>query len=281
MKRILFLFMAAMMLGACGNDAAPKEETPKIEPVAVEKESIEVTMNVEPVIQEDGKVYFLGKTNLPDHAELMFTVTGDDFMGQIKEVIIDGAFETESFSEKGEALPAGEYELSVTLSIPSTQDKKFTEVAGKDYEFLTGNLMDDDGIGKSMEYEFTFAIEQSKAKETVKVDEKERNMTNEELMEILDYNALGENDELVSVSIEGDEIKAVIKLAPHDILPAENVAGVSYSQASDELLTFGYWKVLTIEYVDVGTISMNRSEKETNEYDMDYFPTAEIEKRLK
>lgn len=106
-------------------------------------------------------------------------------------------------------------------------------------------------------------------------------MTVEEATELIEYTGMGEGDKLVSATVENGEIKAVIELVPHDLLPVKDLAVARYSQASDELLDHEGWKVLTIEYVDVGTISMNSSEKETNEYDMDYFSTAEIEKRLK
>ncbi|MBO0586345.1 membrane lipoprotein lipid attachment site-containing protein [Sporosarcina sp. E16_8] len=117
------------------------------------------------------------------------------------------------------------------------------------------------------------------------IDEPEKELneyiTPEEVKEILEDAGMGEEDKLVSASVEDVEIKAVIETAPDDLFSADVLAVTRYSQASDELLDHEGWQVLTIEYVDIGTISMNRSEKETNEYDMDYFPTEEIEKRLK
>src|SRR5690625_1280308 len=161
----------AILLVACGNDDAKEEETTPVskeeatEQVeetekAEEKEPIDVTMDVEPVI-DNGKVYFIGETNIPDRGVLMFTVTGpNDYMAQTKEIILDGEFQTDPFSAQGETLPAGEYELSVSLSIPSAQDEEeFIEAAGEDYEYLTGELMDESDLGKSMEYETTFTIE--------------------------------------------------------------------------------------------------------------------------
>lgn len=97
-----------------------------------------------------------------------------------------------------------------------------------------------------------------------------------EVKEIIEYAGMGEDDKLVDAAVEGEEIKAVIELAPHDLLPAKNLAATSYSQASDALLERDDWQVLTIDYVNVGIISMNRLEKESNEYG-DYFPTAKIE----
>ncbi|MEK3886234.1 hypothetical protein [Bacillus sp. FSL K6-3431] len=70
-------------------------------------------------------------------------------------------------------------------------------------------------------------------------------------------------------------------MVSQELLSNENLAITRYSQASDELLDREGWELLTIEYVEVGTISMNRLEKETNEYDMDYFPTDTIEERIK
>jgi len=54
-----------------------------------------------------------------------------------------------------------------------------------------------------------------------------------------------------------------------------------YSQASDALLEVEGWKTLAIEYVDIGTVSMNISEKQSNELGMYYFPVAIITEKLK
>lgn len=105
--------------------------------------------------------------------------------------------------------------------------------------------------------------------------------TDEELKEIIEYTALSEDDELVNATFEKDEIIATIKLAPHSFLSNKDIALSSYAGAADELLTYEGWEILTITFNDVGTISMNRSEKESNEFDMEYFPIAKIEENLK
>ncbi|GIN39033.1 hypothetical protein [Heyndrickxia oleronia] len=102
----------------------------------------------------------------------------------------------------------------------------------------------------------------------------------EKVEEILTDYGLGEDDKIVSVSVEGGEIKAVIELDPSELVSIEDLAISRYSSSSDELLTHKGWEQLTIEFRNVGTISMNRSEKETNELDMDYFPTAVIMEKL-
>ncbi|MES1046322.1 hypothetical protein HYI36_00885 [Bacillus sp. Gen3] len=102
----------------------------------------------------------------------------------------------------------------------------------------------------------------------------------EKVEEILTDYGMSEDDKIVSVSVEGGEIKAVIELAPSELISIEDSAIVTYSSVSDELLTHKGWEQLTIEFRNVGTVSMNRSEKETNEFDMDYFPSAVIEEKL-
>lgn len=284
MKKLLILLTTAFLLAACGdtNDKTEDVQTGEVDQEKQENvedtnngekasEPIEVTMNVETIIEDDGKVRFKGDTNLPDFAELMFTVGGvDNYSAQTKAIVSEGSFETESFSKQGEALPKGDYELSLTLSIPSTQDDKFVEVAGENYENLTGNLMKESDIGKTMEYKTAFTIEQVVEKEYISADE---------VQELIEYMIIGENDELLSVEVVDGEIKASIKKASNDLFPEKDIAVNSYSQISDELLNRDDWDILTIEFVGVGTISMNRSESESNEFGS-YFPTLEIENKL-
>lgn len=107
-------------------------------------------------------------------------------------------------------------------------------------------------------------------------------ITVNEAKEIIEYSGMGEGDKLVNLNVGNGEIKAVIDLAPSQFnLPAKELAVTSYQMASDELLTVEGWNTLTIEYAGVGTISMNVSEKESNEFNMYYFPSEIITERLK
>lgn len=105
-------------------------------------------------------------------------------------------------------------------------------------------------------------------------------LTVENVEEIVEYNGTGEGDELISAVVENGEVKAVIQLAPNDLLPNDQLAVTRYSQVSDELLNYEGWETLSVEYVEAGTISMNRSEAETNDLDMTYFPAEVIESKL-
>ncbi|WP_433595108.1 hypothetical protein [Lysinibacillus xylanilyticus] len=111
----------------------------------------------------------------------------------------------------------------------------------------------------------------------------EKEITVNKAKEILEYSGMGGNDKLISLTIENGEIKAVIDLAPNKFnLPPKDIAVSMYSQVSDALLEEEEgWNTLTIEYVNVGTVSMHISEKESNEIGMYYFPVAVITERLK
>ncbi|MEH7013990.1 hypothetical protein V7087_24800 [Neobacillus niacini] len=105
-------------------------------------------------------------------------------------------------------------------------------------------------------------------------------LTEATVKEILEYYAIREGDKLSSVSFIEGEIKATFELAPNKLISAKEVAVTRYSHISDELLKHEGWEILTITYINIGMISMNRNEKETNESG-DYFPTTKIEERLK
>lgn len=129
------------------------------------------------------------------------------------------------------------------------------------------------------------AEEKAKQEEAEKVIENQESKTPLTLSEeqfkkiVVDY-SIGAEDKLINFSVRNGEIRATIDLAPNGMFPSEDIAVNIYSQLSDELLYHEGWEVLTITYSNIGTISMNRNEKETNEYG-DYFPTIEIENSLR
>ncbi|MFJ8414417.1 hypothetical protein ACQKNN_17485 [Bacillus paramycoides] len=112
------------------------------------------------------------------------------------------------------------------------------------------------------------------------VEQSQQQITVDKVKEIIEYYSIGENDKLNNVSVENGEIKATIVLASNNLFPARDLAVNGYSHLADELLNHDGWQKLSVTYANVGSISMNRNEKETNEAG-DYFPTLKIEERLK
>ncbi|WHY00307.1 hypothetical protein [Neobacillus sp. DY30] len=105
-------------------------------------------------------------------------------------------------------------------------------------------------------------------------------LTKAQVKEIIDFYGAGKGDQLSNFSFVNGEIKATVNLAPKKMFPAKDIAVNRYSQLSDELLKHEGWNILTITYPAVGTISMHRNEKETNDKG-DYFPTMVIKEKLK
>jgi hypothetical protein len=98
--------------------------------------------------------------------------------------------------------------------------------------------------------------------------------------EILEFQAKGEDEKLLNYSFVDSTIKATFELAPNKRVPAKDLAVRRYRQISDELLPHEGWEILEITYTNIGSIRMNRTEKEPNEAG-GYFPTKKIEERLK
>ncbi|MEH7883661.1 hypothetical protein V7654_04975 [Bacillus sp. JJ1609] len=119
----------------------------------------------------------------------------------------------------------------------------------------------------------------AKAAAEAEAAQSQQPITAEKVKEIVEDYSVGENENLNDFSFENGEIKATVVLAPSELFPAKDLAVNAYSQLSDELLYHEGWQILTITYANVGTIRMNRNEKETNDFG-DYFPTLEIEERL-
>lgn len=105
-------------------------------------------------------------------------------------------------------------------------------------------------------------------------------LTKEIVQEILEFYAKGEGDKIISYSFVDSKINATFELAPNKRVPARDMAVTKYRQISDELLKHEGWEILEITYTNIGSIRMNRNEKEPNEAG-GYFPTKKIEERLK
>ena len=122
----------------------------------------EVTMNV--AGHKDGnKVIFDIDTNLPDETVLMLTLSKGDYntddysTAQTKVTIADGRATSEGFSNKGEPL-SGEYDLSVSMSLPKLQSDAVRAVIGENGEYITGSLVEASSIGSSNVVSAMFSV---------------------------------------------------------------------------------------------------------------------------
>lgn len=122
-------------------------------------------------------------------------------------------------------------------------------------------------------------VKQEGEENEVEGEEETEPITAEEVGSIL-QSSVGSDDTVVSLDVVDYEVRAVVELAPHDLLPAKEIAISRYSEITDELLRLKGWEVVTVEFVDVGTVSMDRDKRITNEFNMSYFPITEIDRQL-
>lgn len=113
----------------------------------------EVTVDVN--AHKDGNsVVFDIETNMPDETVLMLTLSNGDyntdnaFTAQTKVTVIDGKATSEGFSNKGEAL-SGDFDLSISMSLPSLQSDAVRAVIGENGEHMQGNLVETSTVGSS------------------------------------------------------------------------------------------------------------------------------------
>ena len=183
-----YAIIVVVILGALGSGGnTKKEEEPKessvvestenkesettaeteeaVESTVAETEAIsefEVTVNAVGHKEGNGIVFDID-TNLPDETVLMLTLskgdynTDDYFTAQTKVTIEGGKATSDPFSNKGEAL-TGEYDLSVSMSLPSLQTDAVRAVIGEKGENMTGPLVETSSIGDSKTVGALFSV---------------------------------------------------------------------------------------------------------------------------
>lgn len=106
---------------------------------------------VEPIFK-DRKVQFIGKTNLPDESDIMFTLkrTGYDYTVQDKTKVAIGEFK--SLPMGGNNLESGDYELEISTPYAFVQSNKVSEIIGKDGENLKGKYVFGENSGLRIKY---------------------------------------------------------------------------------------------------------------------------------
>ena len=113
---------------------------------------------------KDGNgVIFDIDTNLPNEAVLMLTLSNGDyntdesFTAQTKVTVKDGKATSDPFSAKGEPL-SGDFDLSISMSLPSTQSDAVRKVIGENGENMTGALVEQSSIGSSKVVNALFTV---------------------------------------------------------------------------------------------------------------------------
>lgn len=166
--------------------------------------------------------------------------------------------------------------VGLLLSACGSDEPKEENAVNDDQEVADSNDVEVEAVND----EEDLSEEESVAEEDNLSDEEKEAIDADQVRELLEHSVLGETDELKDVMIEDEEIKAVIEIGENELIDDPSMlAETVYSRAGEELLPYEGWNVLTIEFVDIGTVSMEREQKEENEFG-EYFPTEEIMKQL-
>lgn len=108
---------------------------------------LEVELNMEVVVNGDGSVSVTAESNLPDETQLGGSVLAEGrFIAQEKSVLQGGRVEFGPFSDRGAALPAGAYDVSVSMPIARNQPSEVKTIIGEHGERLTGPQVSHESI---------------------------------------------------------------------------------------------------------------------------------------
>ncbi len=133
-----------------------------------ENQMIDVYINAEPIILDNGKVKFKVETNLPDEAELTLYLCRDDFVisNDAKVTVKNGVGESSELfrfpANENDGLVSGDYELIISMH-SSNQCDNVKKVIGEKGEYLKGSIVekseygDDYNVYKTEQITLTFA----------------------------------------------------------------------------------------------------------------------------
>ncbi|CAM5206346.1 hypothetical protein UACE39S_01728 [Ureibacillus acetophenoni] len=202
-KVIIFMFLLTFILSGCSQpkETETQEEVKKIEEVEeIEvNPEINVTLDLE-ILVDQGKVEFIGKTNLPDETEIMITLTNDNgYTAQDKRSIQDGSFTSGPFSNRKSALHNGTYNVKITTPTASVQTESVKKIIGDKGVNLVGDLIKyDSTFGNQLEYNESFEIGTTTSTSKADDEEIDTKYSEEEVFDYMEnlYNELtnyGEN----------------------------------------------------------------------------------------
>lgn len=151
MKRLFATLISLVMILTCFSV-----------PVQAANDKLDVSIDVTGKYDKNAVVFEI-ETNLPDETVLMLSLSAGDYnktskySGQTKVTIKNGKGKSEGFSNKGNKL-SGDFDLSVSMSLPKLQSEAVQKVIGKNGENMTGNAVEDASVGSSKVVRALFAV---------------------------------------------------------------------------------------------------------------------------
>lgn len=186
----------------------------KVEPESESKSEISTIKEFEVEIGVTGHrkgngVVFNIATNLPDTAELLLTLSNGDYndntstTAQAKVTVKDGKAISEPFSN-GDSPLNGNFDLCVSMSLPSLQTKEVREVIGENGENMRGDLVEKTTTGGSNVVKALFLV--SIIDEIVIKDETDYSYTTFRSSDTTSSELTSENNSTHSTNEERDNV---------------------------------------------------------------------------
>lgn len=106
---------------------------------------------------------------------------------------------------------------------------------------------------------------------------KETVISNENISKIVKDN-LSENMKLVDMTVKNNVISLKIEMLNSDnnLLPNKELAIIAFSGLTDKLLEISELNTFKAEFINFGSIEMNKKDSVKNDYGMIYFPLDKI-----
>jgi hypothetical protein len=142
-KASLTLIVLLLLLTGCSISQYSSEPSSSFNSAKLPVFSDGVDFVIETLSTQDNKIYFIGKTNLPDGTKLMFQLDNKDlnYIGQCTATVEKGIFKSEHFSNGGNPLKPGEYKLEVLTPIAAVQPNSIREIVGPNGENYKGQYI--------------------------------------------------------------------------------------------------------------------------------------------
>ncbi|GGM39453.1 hypothetical protein GCM10011351_27030 [Paraliobacillus quinghaiensis] len=128
--------------------------------IPLNPDGLDVHFNLDIYRNSDNTVNIRGTTNLFDKASLMISLRNPTglLLAQNKSLVENGRFDFGRLGKEGTGFERGQYNVDISLAIPSVQNKEFVYNAGIEYENLRGKYVDRTGIGPTVSYTEEFEI---------------------------------------------------------------------------------------------------------------------------
>lgn len=232
-------------------------------------------------VKDGNGIKFIVDTNMPDETELNLTLSSGDynsdsaFTAQTKVTVVDGKVTSDAFSDKGKTLE-GDYDLCVSMSLPSLQSDSVRKVIGENGEHMKGSIVDGDilssgatiralfsvSIGDDIkvqsedEYKYTIFRKEEAEEEPIEEDVTEQKTDSEANKEFI---SKYETDIVVAAKMALDNFIANYKLS---LAPQKwTIAKFDSTETTVIAMTDIKYQDKKGKYIYVGTLNINSSGK--------------------